>query len=42
VAVVVTDQGIAKAMIKFGIILLLITILGMIVVWLACRRLSLD
>lgn len=41
VAVVVTDQGIAKAMIKFGIILLLITILGMIVVWLACRRLSL-
>ena len=42
VAVVVIDQGIAKAMIKFGIILLLITILGMIVVWLACRRLSLD
>ena len=42
VAVVVTDQGIAKPMIKFGIILLLITILGMIVVWLACRRLSLD
>ena len=42
VAVVVTDQGIAKAMIKFGIILLLLTILGMIVVWLACRRLSLD
>ena len=42
VAVVVTDQGIAKVMIKFGIILLLITILGMIVVWLACRRLSLD
>ena len=42
VAVVVTDQGIAKAMIKFGIILLLITILGVIVVWLACRRLSLD
>ena len=42
VAVVVTDQGIAKPMIKFGIILLLLTILGMIVVWLACRRLSLD
>ena len=42
VAVVVTDQGIAKAMIKFGIILLLLTIFGMIVVWLACRRLSLD
>ena len=42
VAVVVTDQGIAKAMIKFGIILLLLTILGMIVVWLACRRLSRD
>ena len=42
VAVVVTNQGIAKPMIKFGIILLLLTILGMIVVWLACRRLSLD
>ena len=42
VAVVVTDQGIAKPMIKFGIILLLLTILGVIVVWLACRRLSLD
>lgn len=42
VAVVVTDQGIAKPMIKFGIILLLLTIFGMIVVWLVCRRLSLD
>ena len=41
-ALVVPNQGIAKPMIKFGIILLLMTILGMIVVWLVCRRLCKD
>ena len=39
VAVVVPNQGIIKPLIKFGIILLLVSVLGMIVVWLICRRL---
>ena len=37
-AVVVPDQGIIKPLMKYGIILLLVSVLGIIAVWLICRR----
>ena len=38
VAVVVPDQGVIKPLLKYTIILLLVSILGVIVVWMVCRR----
>ena len=37
-AVVVPDQGIIKPLMKYGIILLLVSVLGIIIVWLICQR----
>jgi len=42
VAVVVPNQGIIKPLMKFGIILLLVSVLGLIFVWLICQRLKLP
>lgn len=39
IALVVPNQGVVKPLMKFGIILLLVSILGMIVVWMMCRKL---
>ena len=38
VALVVPDQGVVKPLIKSGIALLLVTVLGAIIVWWICRR----
>lgn len=40
VAVVVTKQGVQKPLIKLGIIFLLITLIGLVVVGLVCRRIG--
>ena len=40
VAVVVPDQGLIKPLIKFGLILLLVSVLGFIIVWWICRRIK--
>ena len=42
VALAVPDQGVIKPLIKIGVVLLLISILGIIVVWWICRRYRYD
>lgn len=42
VAVVVPSKGILKPLVVSGLVLLLMTVLGIIVVWLICRRIRYD
>ena len=40
VAVVVAKQNVWSTLLKVGIVMLLVAVIGMIIVWLVCRRLN--